>query len=408
MRATIFPSTASGTMLAPPSKSMAHRLLICAGLSSSLEPSVVRGLEPSQDTLATIDCLNQLDAVAKLDKEATLVYGIPAQRTTTSATLPCRECGSTLRFFIPICLALGGTYTLTGSKTLLGRPQDVYEAICAEQGLRLEHTAEGIVVEGPLRPGTFKVAGNISSQFISGLLFSLPLLDGDSTIEIEPPVESRPYINMTVQALEEFGVQVSWKDENTLLVPGNQAYQNRNVRVEGDYSNAAFFEALNALGGSVELTGLREDSLQGDSVYQEHIPALAAGSPTINLADCPDLGPILMAVAAGCNGATFTHCERLAIKESNRGKAMAQELAKCGVSVSISPDGGTIVVPGGQIHSPLELLDGHNDHRIVMALSVLCTKIGGTITGAQACTKSLPDFFPRLASLGINVFLEDE
>ena len=408
MRATIRPSRAEGKVLAPPSKSMAHRLLICAGLSGSDEPSIVRGLEENQDVLATIDCLEQLNAVVRYDKDATAVYGIHSEETRAQATLPCRECGSTLRFFIPICLALGGKYTLTGSETLMGRPQDVYEKICAEQNLLFERTPDGIGVEGPLRPGTFKVAGNISSQFISGLLFSLPLLNGDSVIEIEPPVESRPYIDMTVQALAEFGIAVSWQDDHTLFVAGNQAYQNKCLRVEGDYSNAAFLDALTTLGGDVQVVGLKDDSLQGDRVYRQHLAALSRSTATINLSDCPDLGPVLMAVAAGCRGGAFTGCKRLAIKESNRAHAMREELAKFGVKVVISDDDSVVIVDPRQRFTPSETLSGHNDHRIVMALAVLCTQTGGVIEGAQAVNKSFPDFFEKLANLGVDVTLEDE
>ena len=159
---------------------------------------------------------------------------------------------------------------------------------------------------------------------------------------------------------------------------------------------------------AVRVTGLRADSLQGDRAYQELFPALAAGAPTISLADCPDLGPILMAVAAANNGATFTNCKRLAIKESNRGQAMAQELAKFGAAITVSDDRDNIVVQAGALRAPSLPLDGHNDHRIVMALATLACAVGGTITGAQAVDKSFPDYFERLKQLGVDLCLEDE
>ena len=476
MRVTITPSTPHGSVCAPPSKSMAHRMLICAGLAHKSEPSLIFGLEDSQDILATIDCLNVLGAGINRQNDCAAIYGIDSNAVRENNILPCRECGSTLRFFVPLCLLQDKPLTLTGSPTLMSRPMDVYRAICQQQGLLFSQDEQGIHVQGPLRAGTFTIPGNISSQFISGLLFALPLLDANSTINVVPPVESRPYINMTIEALSLFGVRVNCENGTTLHIPGNQRYQNITVHVEGDYSNAAFLEALNYVGKqraegigaapsaapavhtasstvtatrattsveataaaarvttrspataaaaratvaaannpapaatpAVRVTGLRADSLQGDRAYQELFPALAAGAPTISLADCPDLGHILMAVAAANNGATFTNCKRLAIKESNRGQAMAQELAKFGAAVTVSDDRDNIVVQAGALRAPSLPLDGHNDHRIVMALATLACAVGGTITGAQAVDKSFPDYFERLTQLGVDLCLEDE
>ena len=409
MQATIVPGIAQGTVLAPPSKSMAHRMLICAGLAHKSEPCIINGLEDSQDVLATIDCLNVLGAGISRYGTTAVVYGIDPIAIRANDVLPCRECGSTLRFFVPLCMGLDVPLTLTGSETLMTRPMDVYEKIAAEQGLYYKQDADGIHVQGPLRPGDFTVAGNISSQFISGLLFLLPMLDDNSTLHLIPPVESRPYIDMTIEALSIFGVKASWEDSNTLAIPGNQRYQDLMVRVEGDYSNAAFLEALNYVQprNNVQVIGLRDNSLQGDSAYLELFPQLAAGVPTIDLANCPDLGPVLMAVAAANNGATFINAKRLAIKESNRGQAMAQELAKFGITVTISDDADTVVVQSGTLSVPTQVLDGHNDHRIVMALATLATVTGGTIQGAQAINKSFPSYFDRLTRLGLTVHTED-
>ena len=466
MRVTIKPSTPHGSVCAPPSKSMAHRMLICAGLAHKSEPSLIFGLEDSQDILATIDCLNILGAGINRQNDCAAIYGIDTGAICENDELPCRECGSTLRFFVPLCLLSDKPLTLTGSPTLMSRPMDVYRAICQQQGLLFFQDEQGIHVQGPLHAGTFTIPGNISSQFISGLLFALPLLDDNSTINVVPPVESRPYINMTIEALSLFGVRVNWENNTTLHIPGNQRYQNITAHVEGDYSNAAFLEALNYVGKqhaegigaapsaapaadtahdelpvattaveaaaaaaratvaaaaaaaaadsdptaapAVRVTGLRANSLQGDRTYQELFPALAAGAPTISLADCPDLGPVLMAVAAANNGATFTNCKRLAIKESNRGQAMAQELAKFGAAVTVSDDTDIIVVQPEALRAPSLPLDGHNDHRIVMALATLACAVGGTITGAQAVNKSFPDYFERLTQLGVDLCLEDE
>ena len=229
----------------------------------------------------------------------------------------------------------------------------------------------------------------------------LPLLDSDSTITLIPPVESLSYINLTIQALKVFGVEVKWQDEKTLYIKGNQQYTAVDTFVEGDYSNAAFFEALNTLGGNVEVEGLLEHSLQGDRVYKKYFPALLKGTPTINISDCPDLGPVLFAVAGAKHGGVFTGTRRLRLKECDRAQAMAEELKKFGIAVTVRED--SVVVYPHDFHAPEEVLSGHNDHRIVMALSVLSTLTGGEIEGSEAVRKSMPDFFEKLASTGVEV-----
>ena len=389
MTAHIRPSEARGVVPAPPSKSMAHRLLICAGLCAG--ESIVRGVADSEDVLATIDCLRALG-------DSVRVRGM--QNDHAVAVLPCRECGSTLRFFVPIALLRDTPVTLTGSRTLLGRPLSVYENICCEQGLLFDRHMESLAVCGKLQAGTFSVPGSISSQFISGLLFALPLLEADSVIEIQPPVESAPYIRMTLQALHTFSVKAEMK-ENRIAVPGAQQYQPRDVQVEGDWSNAAFLDALQMLGGSVHVTGLDENSLQGDKRYRGYFSQLKSGTPTLDLSDCPDLGPVCIALAAAKHGARFTGTRRLRIKESDRCVCMAAELRKFGIRTEIGEDDMTVFA--SSLQKPVEPLCGHNDHRIVMALSVLLTVTGGMIEGAEAVRKSYPDFFTVLQSLGIEV-----
>ena len=310
MIATIKPGSASGTVLAPPSKSMAHRLMICAGLSK--EHSRISNIKLSQDVLATMDCLRALGATCEYKDDVIDIDGVDiAASRDGDITLPCRECGSTLRFMVPIALVTGAACNFTGSERLMERPMTVYEDICQKQGLTFVRKDGGITTEGKLSAGDYQVAGNISSQFISGLLFVLPLLEADSTISLIPPVESRSYINMTVNALAQFGVKVTWKDENTLLIAGGQNYQGRDIQVEGDYSNAAFLEAFNCIRkgtylDAMNVTGLIPDSLQGDKVYLKHFRSLSEGYVTIDITDCPDLGPILFAVAAVNHGAHFT------------------------------------------------------------------------------------------------------
>lgn len=396
MNVRIAPSKAVGTVAAPPSKSMAHRLLICAALAEG--ESRIRGVSFSEDISATIDCLRALGADIVIEGDSvTLSGGITPEK---DALLPCRECGSTLRFLIPVCLTFGVPCRFTGSRVLFSRPLSVYEDIARSQNLPFLRDEASLSVCGVLSPGEYTVPGNISSQFISGLLFALPLLPGGGRVTVKPPFESRPYVDMTVAAMRRFGVPVT-EEADTFFVPAGSAYRPCDMTVEGDYSNAAFLSALNLSGGSVRVTGLSPDSLQGDRVYITHMEALKKGFCTVDISDCPDLGPILFVCAALLSGATFTGTKRLAIKESDRARAMAEELSKCGVATEVSEN--SVTVRPGRLTPPASALCGHNDHRIVMALSVLLTALGGEIAGAEAVTKSFPDFFDTLRALGVEL-----
>ena len=281
---------------APHSKSMAHRLLICAALADGV--GIVNGVDISEDILATIDCLTSLGAKITavtgsgqqseetgIGQNVTLmVSGIP-RGAMRGAVLHCRESGSTLRFIAPLSTLAGTEITLTGSSTLLSRPMTVYEKLFEEKGLRMERTEGALLVSGSLEAGIYEVPGNISSQFISGLLFALPLLDGDSRIAIEGRAESRPYIDMTMEALRQFGVWTGWeKDGQTISIPGGQCYKAHDVYVEGDWSGSAFLYALGA-----DVTGLSDNSIQGDKVCLEYFKALDEGPAEIDITDCPDL-----------------------------------------------------------------------------------------------------------------------
>ena len=393
---------ARGRVNAPPSKSMAHRLLICAALSDG--ESIIHGMSDCEDVRATHDCLSALGVPFEQNGDTVKVKGIDAAKMSASVPLSCRESGSTLRFFVPLCMISGKNTMLTGAPQLMKRPMNVYEALAKEKELTFSQDDKSVIVKGPLKSGEYKVAGNVSSQFISGLLFALPLVNGDSTINIIPPVESRSYIELTLFALREFGVEVVWKDDYTLFIRGGQTYKATETTVEGDYSGAAFFEAMNTLGSEISVDGLREDSLQGDKVYSRYFEMLGKGTPTIHIGNCPDLGPVLFAVAAAKNGGIFTGTARLKIKESDRAAVMAEELKKFGVSVTIHDD--AVVVYPLDFHKPTEALCGHGDHRIVMALSVLLTLTGGAIDGAEAVSKSFPTFFEDVKRLGIEVRYE--
>lgn len=399
MKIKIEKGIARGTVCAPPSKSMAHRLLICAGLSDG--ECVVHGISDSEDMLATMDCLRALGVQCEKDGETARVAGIDIRRAAAPKQLNCRESGSTLRFFIPIALMTGMETVLAGSRRLMERPLSVYEDLFLQRGIGFRKTEREIKICGNLQSGDFELDGNVSSQFVTGLLFALPLLDGDSRIVLRPPVESRSYIDMTLSALKLFGIEAGWQEENVLYIKGNQHYRAGEVFVEGDYSNAAFFAALNLLGGQVKIENLREDSLQGDRIYEELFEKLKRPGAEIDLSDCPDLGPVLFAAAAAKHGGKFTGTSRLKIKESNRGEAMAEELQKFGVTAEVLEK--EVFISGQGLRKPEECLDGHNDHRIVMSEAVLLTQTGGIIDGAEAVAKSFPDFFQKLASLGIEV-----
>ena len=399
MTVKIEKGTPRGRVSAPPSKSMGHRLLICAALAEG--ESRIHGISESADMKATLGCLSALGVDYTIEGDTVTVRGIRMQDAKPQKPLYCNESGSTLRFFIPIAMLSGSNALFTGAESLFRRPMTVYETLAKEKSLFFSKDSQSLAVKGPLSAGEYRVAGNVSSQFISGLLFALPLLKEDSIIRITPPLESRSYIHLTTTALAAFGVKIEWQDDLTLYIKGGQRYVPTDAVVEGDYSGAAFLDALKELGGEVETTGLAPDSLQGDRVYSRFFPMLSRGTPTVHLGDCPDLGPILFAVAAAKNGAVFTGTERLRIKESDRVAAMAKELSKFGVTVTEGED--SVVVYPTDFHAPTEPLYGHNDHRIVMSLAVLSTLTGGEIEGAEAVSKSFPDFFEKLSSLGIAV-----
>lgn len=402
MVVTINKSKAFGRVQAPPSKSMAHRYLICAALSPESE---IKGVGFSEDIKATLSCLASLGANAEIIGNTARIGGINIAKGIKNGKLFCNESGSTLRFLIPLCLLFDREITLTGTKRLMERSLSVYADICNAAGMYFNQSAESVTVKGRLIAGKYSVRGDVSSQFISGLMFALPLLPNDSVIDITGALESGSYLGMTVKALADFGIRISRTDEHTIYIKGNQTYKPRVLTVEGDYSNAAFFDALNALGGNVAVSGLKKDTCQGDAVYKKLFGEIVRGCPEIDISDCPDLGPVLMAAAAANNGAHFTGTHRLKIKESDRGAAMAEELLKFGCHTEIGDN--DITVHGCNLKTPELPLNGHNDHRIVMSLAVLCTLTGGKIYGAQAVSKSFPDFFERFSSLGIDLEVEE-
>ncbi len=400
MIATFKPSKFSGTIKAPPSKSMAHRYLIGAALSG--QKCVLSRIDYSEDILASIDCLKALGVKIETQND-TVIIDPKGFMGVDTPILECRESGSTLRFFIPLALVLNQTVTLRGSKRLCERPMDVYEQLCADNGFLFKKSENSITLCGNLKSGTYSVRGDISSQFITGLIFALVYLGEDSAIKIIPPFESRSYINLTISALKSFGVNIEFADEYTVQINKSKLYS-YNGTIEGDYSNAAFLDAFNFIGSNVKVENLNPASLQGDKVYKQYFEQILNGTPTLDISDCPDLAPVLFALAALKSGAVFTGTNRLKDKESDRGAAMHSELSKLGGGLIFGNN--TITVPKQQLEYKGEILDGHNDHRIVMAMSVILSKIGGKIDGVEAVKKSYPNFFDDVKQLGLEVEIQ--
>ena len=400
MIATFTPCKLAGTIVAPPSKSMAHRYLIGAALSKEI--CTLSGVDYSEDILASIDCLKALGAGIAVDADRVTVDPSGFMQAE-NPVLECRESGSTLRFFIPLALCLGKRVTLRGSQRLLERPLGIYEDLCLEKGFEFCKSNDSVTVCGKLESGAYELRGDVSSQFITGLIFALLYLGKDSVIRIIPPFESRSYINLTISALKSFGANVDFTDEYTIHIKPSQMHA-YSGRIEGDYSNAAFLDAFNHIGSRVCVDNLNSESLQGDRVYKSYFQQISAGTPTLDISDCPDLGPILFALASMKNGAVFTGTERLKAKESDRGLAMHEELKKLNGGLIFGDS--MITVPKQNLQYNGTPVSGHNDHRIVMAMSVILTKIGGTVAGAEAIRKSYPGFFDDIKQLGAEVNIQ--
>ena len=381
MRAIIRPGTARGTVAAPPSKSMAHRLLICAALAEG--ESLVRGVDPSEDILATADCLTALGASLVRKGSAVRVRGCDP-RKAPPAVLRCRESGSTLRFMIPLCLLSGSAMRLEGSETLLSRPLSVYENLCREHGFTLRRENGGLLVQGRLAPGEYAVPGSISSQFITGLLFATTLMEGNCHINITGQLESKPYVDMTKQALDVFNAP-------DFHSPGQ-------LQVEGDWSNGAFFVASKSLGNEVNILGLNPTSAQGDRIVVDILEQLQTGMPTVSAADIPDLVPVLAVVAGAKHGAVFTDIRRLRLKESDRVASTIAMIESLGGKAQATDN--TLTVYGTGYRGGT--VDAVNDHRIAMAAAIASTVCREPIAilGAQCVQKSYPTFWEEFKRLG--------
>ena len=384
MNVTITPGLLRGAITPPPSKSQAHRLLLAAALADG--ESRIEHLADSQDIQATRRCMAALKAPGE---------DLPV--------LDCGESGSTLRFLIPVALALRGGGRFTGRGRLMARPQKPYFDLFDEKGIAYRQEDGVLTVQGRLTPGTFALPGDVSSQFVTGLLYALPLLEGDSRITLTTPLESRGYVDMTLEALERFGIRAECPDGRTLRVPGGQTYRPCRAAVESDYSQAAFYYAANGLGGQVEILGLNPRSAQGDRcIVPYHMQLCGPGEAELDVSQCPDLVPPLAAHAALRQGITrIVNAARLRIKESDRLTAVTQVLTALGADVVEGADRLTITGQPEGLAGGVTV-DSHNDHRIAMMAAIAATRCAApvTIIGAECVAKSYPDFWEDYERLG--------
>lgn len=408
----VMPGALFGKVTAPPSKSDVHRAIICAALSRGR--CEISPVAYSEDILATIDCVKALGADVEIYEDK-LVVQAQHMFERDNAELNCRESGSTVRFFIPVAAAGGVSAVFNGKGRLPQRPLGVFSKLLPEHGV--ECRTEGglpFAVSGKLQPGVYEVPGDISSQFITGLLFALPLLDGDSVIHLTSPLQSKGYIDMTIDVQKRFGVDIV-EDNGDFIVKGNQKYTPCNYTTEGDWSQAAFFLVGGALCGDVEVCGLRSDSRQGDKEIAQLLNRFGAQvyltengvhcrknklhGINIDASQIPDLVPILSVCGAFAEGETrIYNAQRVRLKESDRLAAMRNALSSCGAGIEETEDGllirGSDSLQGG-------FADGCNDHRIVMSMAIaaLNSVDGVTISDKESISKSFGSFFEELDKL---------
>ena len=418
MNVTLTTSTPTGKIKAIASKSAAHRALICAAFAS--ESTEIICTETNEDIEATVRCLNALGA--KITRRGESFIVLPIRSTPECATLDVGESGSTLRFLLPIVSALGCKAEIKMSGRLPNRPlSPLREELEAHGALISEAGSNPLTVSGGISAGEYKIRGDVSSQFISGLLFALSIIEGESRLSLESAIESAPYINMTLKTLYDFGADISI-DERGFTVHGvGKLKSPKTVTVEGDWSNAAFMLAAGAIAqnGNISVTSLDPDSLQGDRAMLELLVRFGADvrrkgdkisvrsgrlyGIDIDATNIPDLVPILSVVAAAANGRTVIRgASRLKLKESDRLSSVADMLFTLGASIAKTDDG--LIIDGGNRLTG-GVVSSHADHRIAMSAAIASLLCDGdvTVTGAEAVAKSYPAFWDDIASLGFNI-----
>lgn len=390
MQITLSPGKLTGTIQAISSKSQAHRMLICAAVSD--KPCQIICADTNEDINATVACLNALGA--SIVRNSDCFYVEPIRSIPDKAILDCNESGSTLRFLLPFAGALGVDATFLLRGRLAQRPLSPLWEEMERMGCKLSRPSENTVhCCGRLHPGVYTIDGGVSSQFVTGLLFAMAILPGRSTLNITGCLQSKPYVDITLDVLSSFRVSVNEGSiEGKLPLNGPSCLQ-----VEGDWSNAAFFLVANALGSDIVLENLNSQSYQGDRAIEEILLQWDANR-SVDLSQIPDLMPILSIFAAANAGAEFINIQRLRLKESDRVNAVQSMLERMGIRTE-STDSTLRIFPGafkgGTVNS-------YNDHRIAMAAAIASTIADGpiTITDAQCVKKSYPAFWQDMAKLG--------
>lgn len=389
-------STAKGSVEVVRSKSYLHRFLIAASLAEG--KSVINNITLNEDVEATISALRALGTKIDINNDTIEVEGIRSVKN--NIYFDAFSSATTLRLMIPVLSALGISAKIKISSQLKKRPLDVYKKIYIDNNLVFKEEDNHIYIEGKINPGEFKIPGHISSQFISGLLLALPLLDGDSKICLTTPLESYSYVDLTVDVLNKANIKIETKT-NSYYVKGKQEYRSFTATVEIDYSNASYIDAYNYFNGKVNIKDLTFDSIQKDKDYKKYFSLLMMNFTTIDIRNNIDLGPILFTFASLKHGGKFTGTKRLMLKESNRVLCMLEELAKFGVDASINDD--EVIIYPSKLHYPEKQLDSHNDHRIAMALCLIMSVYGGKLKKAECVNKSYPTFYQDLSKIGINI-----
>lgn len=404
MKVRVLSKGPRGVVTAPPSKSFGHRAVVCAALAADSGESVIENLGRSQDIEATLRAVEALGCRACRRDDNTVV----GRGERWSDVIDCGESGSTLRFFLPLAAMQCREITLSGRGRLMKRPLEAYERTFADSGVNFTKDGDSVKVRGPMRGGVRELPGDVSSQFVSGLLFASPLLEEDSEIRLTSPLESAAYAEMTVSVMRHFGVRVEG-DEKGYRVGGRQSYKPARCRVEGDYSQAAFFLAAAALGRDVVCRGLEAHSRQGDRAMLDilremnaHVEAGDSGvtvragtlrAVTVDARQIPDLVPPIAVLCCFCDGESrIVGAARLRLKESDRLRALAMELGRLGADIRETDDG--LVINGKQMIDG-GAADAHGDHRIAMAsalASLRCRK-PVFLSGAESVKKSYPNFW---------------
>lgn len=413
----IKPSKLNGIISVPPSKSLSHRAIICGSLCDDGGISNIDNVILSEDIKATIEGMRELGAIIEIIEKRNENYSLKIKRSNNiikNSYIDCKESGSTLRFLIPIGLILSEKCTFTGSGNLIERPLDIYYKIFDQQKVsyKTNNNSLPLSVCGTLLCGDYEISGAISSQFISGLLFALPLLNNDSAIKIIDSMESKAYVDLTLDILRKFNIQIENINYKEFKIKGNSQYKSTSYTVEGDYSQAAFFLVANDIGNNINCLGLNENSLQGDKEIINLIEKYKNDNNNdeiiIDASQIPDLVPILTVLASLKSGKTtrIIKAERLRIKESDRLNAITCEMNKLGANIQEFKDG--LLIKGQDSLKGNATVSSWNDHRIAMSLAIAATKCENEITleDYKAVNKSYPSFWNDYKDLGgvINEF----